>query len=192
MIGAAAEPDRLLFQGAQPGGGLARAHDLGLGAGDRVGQGPGRGGDPGHPAQNVQRGALGGQNRPGSPGNAGDRIAARDPGAVGAQTLYAQSGVEQFESEEGRLEPGDDTRLARPDHRFDFGMLRHDRIRGDVAGAAEILEQGRAHDRLDDQPHHHRLVSRCQPKASMRSTAWRARPAIAGSTVTSWVMVSSA
>ncbi len=55
-------------------------------------------------------------------------VAARDPGAVGAQRLNAQAGVEQFEGEQRRIEPGDDPRLARGDHRLDLGMLRHDRI----------------------------------------------------------------
>ena len=38
VIGAAAEPHRLLFEDAQAGGRLAGADDLGLVAGDRVGQ----------------------------------------------------------------------------------------------------------------------------------------------------------
>ena len=40
------------------------------------------GGHPGHPAQQVERGALGGQQRPGRPGDRRQHVAARDPGAV--------------------------------------------------------------------------------------------------------------
>ena len=59
VIGAAAQPHRLLFEDAQAGGGLAGADDLRLVPGDRIDQRAGRGGDPRQAADQVQRGALG-------------------------------------------------------------------------------------------------------------------------------------
>src|SRR5271170_3833277 len=88
-----------------------------------------------------------------------DRIAAGDAGAVGAQPLDTQFWVEQLESEERGIQAGDDPRLARHDHRLNLRMLWHDRVGRDVTGAAQILEQRRPHDRLDDQPHDHRVLS---------------------------------
>ena len=63
VIGAAAEPHRVLFEGAQSRRGLAGADDPRLVAGDRVDQRARRGGDAGHAAEQVERGALGGQHR---------------------------------------------------------------------------------------------------------------------------------
>ena len=55
-----------------------------LGAGQRVGPGPGVGGHPGHPAEQVERGALGGQQRPGRAGDRREHVAADHPVAVAA------------------------------------------------------------------------------------------------------------
>ena len=45
----------------------------------------------------------------------------------------------------GEVEPGDDARLARHQARVRGGVRRHDGVGGDVAGAAEILQQRGAH-----------------------------------------------
>ena len=68
---------------------------------------------------------------------------------------------------------------------------RDDRIGRQIAGAAEILEQRRAHRRFDHDRGQGRDC-RHQRTASMRSTARRARSARAGSMVTSSCIVSSA
>ncbi len=47
------------------------------------------------------------------------------------------------------IEAGDDAGLARHHSRLGLQRGGHDRVGRDVAGAAEILEQGRADDRLD-------------------------------------------
>ena len=59
VVGAAAQPHRLLFEDAQAGGGLAGADDLRLVPGDRIDQRPGRGRDARQAADQVERGALG-------------------------------------------------------------------------------------------------------------------------------------
>ena len=56
MVGAAAEPHRLLFEHAQAGRGLAGADDLGLVVADRIGQRAGRGRDARQAAEKVERG----------------------------------------------------------------------------------------------------------------------------------------
>ena len=53
VVGAPAQAHRLLFEDAQPRGGLARADDPRLRAGDRIDQRAGRGGDAGEPANEV-------------------------------------------------------------------------------------------------------------------------------------------
>ena len=80
LVGAAADPDRVLLQGAQARGGLAGVQHRRLGAGQRVGPGRVWVATPGHPAEQVQRGALGGQQRPGRPGHRGQHVAAGPPG----------------------------------------------------------------------------------------------------------------
>ena len=84
----------------------------------------------------------------------GNRLAALDPGAVGADPLDAQIRVEQLEGQQPGFEPGDHAGLARRDHRLDLRLGRHDRVAGDVAGAAKILEQRGADDRLDQDAQH--------------------------------------
>ena len=95
--------------------------------------------------------------RPGPAGAAadmGDRVAAGDAGAVGAPALDMQSGINELEGEECRVEPGDHPGLTRRDDRLDLGLLRHDRIGRDVAGAPQIFQQRGADDRLDQDAHH--------------------------------------
>ena len=77
LVGAAAGADRVLLQRPQARRGLAGVQHHRLRAGQRVGPGAGVGGHAGHAAQQVQRGALGGEQRP---GRAGDRRRARRRG----------------------------------------------------------------------------------------------------------------
>ena len=106
---------------------------------------------PGQPGEQVERGALGRQHRPRPAGDAGDGLAALDTAAVGGKNLDVEGGIEQFERQQRRVEPGDDARLARRNERLDLRVGRHDRVGRDVAGAAEILGQRGADDRLDQQ-----------------------------------------
>ena len=92
-------------------------------------------------------------------GRAGPRIWATvsprgEAGAVGALALDMQSGINDLEGEEGRVEPSDNPGPARRDHRLDPGMYRHDCIGRDVAGAPQIFQQRGADDRLDQDAHH--------------------------------------
>jgi len=102
----------------------------------------------------VQGGALGGQHRPCPAGNARDRLAALDAAAIRRKPLDLEARVQQLEREKPGFEAGDDAGLPRRHNRLDAGVLRHHRIRGDVAGAAQILGQRGADDRLDQQAQH--------------------------------------
>ena len=68
MVHPAAAAHRVLLQRAQPRQRLAGVADPGAGAGDGVDPGPGRGGDAGQVGEQVQRGALGGQDAGGRAG----------------------------------------------------------------------------------------------------------------------------
>ena len=59
--------------------------------------------------------------------------------------------VEQAEGGEGRLEAGHSAGRSRHHRRPTGEVGRHDRVRRDVAGAAEVLEQGPADDVLVEQ-----------------------------------------
>ena len=154
VIGAAAQPHRLLFEDAQAGGRLAGADDFRLVTGDRIDQRPRRGRNPGQAADQVQRGPLAGEHGARVARDAGDRLTALDAGAVPAQPLDAQARIEQLEGEQPGFETGEHAGLTRRDHRVDARVGGHDRIAGDVAGAAEIFEQRGADDRLDQDAQH--------------------------------------
>ena len=83
LVVAAADPDRVLLQRPQARRGLAGVQHGGLGAGQRVGPAAGVRGHPGHAAEQVERGPLGGEQGPGRAGDHGEHVAADDPGAVG-------------------------------------------------------------------------------------------------------------
>ena len=123
VVGAAAEANRLLFEGAQARGGLAGADDLRLGVGDRIGQRPRRRRDPGHPAQKIERGALGGKHAARPAADAGDRSPREIRAPSSHDALDAQCRIDELEREKSGIEPGDDARLARRDDRLDLSLL---------------------------------------------------------------------
>ena len=65
VIGAASAPDRVLLQSSPARGRLARVEDDGLGPADRIHEPPGCGGDARQPLDEVEGGALGGEDGPG-------------------------------------------------------------------------------------------------------------------------------
>src|SRR5207237_6998447 len=90
VIGAAAKAHRLFFEDAQARRRLAGADDLGLVARDRIDQRAGRGRDARQSADQVQRGPLSRQYRPGPAADPRHRLATFDPAAFGAEPLHAQ------------------------------------------------------------------------------------------------------
>ena len=127
---------------------------------------------------------------------AGPRCAATvsprcDAGAVRrAARSMRRAGSSSSKASSAGVEPGEHAGLARRDHRLDARVGGHDRVGGDVAGAAEIFQQRGADDRLDEEPRAWSCLSAAcgsaprprrpsprgrgdqpvQPNASMRST----------------------
>jgi hypothetical protein len=100
-------------------------------------------------AKEVQRGALGGQHAARRAADGGDQVAQSYRTAVGPLDLHLDCRIDQSEGEDGKIQAGDDSGLAGDEQRRGPRIRRHDRIRRDVAGAAEIFQQGRADERLD-------------------------------------------
>ena len=76
-------------------------------------------------------------------------VARRDARAVGPLDLDLDRRLDQAERHRRQVEAGDHAGLAGDQRRLGAGLGRHDRLGGDVAGAAEILQQGGADQRLD-------------------------------------------
>ena len=135
----------------RPGRGLAGADDLGLVA--RRSHRPASGSRVATPDSRHTR--LSAVRSAASTGRARPRItrdllAAFDAGCRPAHsTLDLERRVEQLERHQRRFEPGEHAGLARGDDRLDPRVVGHDRVGGDVAGAAEVFEQRGADDRLD-------------------------------------------
>ena len=80
-------------------------------------------------------------------------VAMRSPGTTVAPSgrcdLDRDRGIDQAEGEQGEVEAGHDARLARDQRGRGLRVGRHDGVGREVAGAAEILQQRRADQRLD-------------------------------------------
>ena len=106
--------------------------------------------DAAHPADEIERDALGGQHAPRRPFDRRDASARRNRRAVLGESLEADRRVDQAESERGEIEAGDDALLSGGHHGLRLEVARHDGIGREVSGAAEVLEQRLADDRLDE------------------------------------------
>ena len=108
-------------------------------------------GDAAEMAQEVQRHALGGQHAARRAGDRGDAIARLHPAAVGPLDADSIAGSTRRKASDAASRPA-----TTPAWRATSAVSapqggRHDGIGGEVAGAAEILQQGGAHRRLDHQ-----------------------------------------
>ncbi len=108
----------------------------------------GGGGDAAEVAEEVERRALAGQQPARRPLQRRDDVARRDRAAVAALDVEPDRGLDQAEGEARQVEPGDDAGLARAHSHPRALAGGHDRVRGEVAGAAEVLQQRRADERL--------------------------------------------
>ena len=151
VVDAAAGAHRLLLQRAQIGRRLARAGDPGPVGPGRLHQLGGGRGDAREMAQQVQRHALGAEHGAGRPVDPHHHVAGLDRPAVGPMDLHADHGVEQPEGQRRGVGAGDDAGLAGDDGAGAARVGREDRPARDVAGAADVLGQGGADQRLDEQ-----------------------------------------
>ena len=94
---------------------------------------------------------LRGEERPRRGLDARDRVAPGHVAPVAPAHVDPALRVEKAEGVEGRVEAGDATRGARHDHTAAGEAGRGDRVGGDVAGTAQVLEQRAAHDVLVEQ-----------------------------------------
>ncbi len=151
MVGAAAQPHRVFFERPQAGDGLARAADLGPRMGDFGREFRGVGGNAAEMHEEIQRHTLGRQQAAGRTRNPRQRRAGRDCVAIPHQRLELQRRINQAEGAAGKLHARDDAVFARIHRRRCRHVRRDRRIGGDVAGTAEILDQGSPHLILDHQ-----------------------------------------
>ena len=110
----------------------------------------GRARDAAHPADEIERDALGREHAPRRPFDDRDARARRNRRAVLDHGLEADRGVDQAEGERGKIEAGDDALLPGGHHGLRLEVARHDGVGREVSGAAEVLEQRLADDRLDE------------------------------------------
>ncbi len=142
MVAPAPGGDRRLLQRPQPRRRLAGVEDAGAGAGDRLDEAGGQGGDPGEVAEEVERGALGDQQR---------RAPARSPAAPRPAPPRA-TGPRRRACRRARPRTGASSprprraRRRRPacflhDPRPGPRLGRHRRLGGHVAGADVLGER---------------------------------------------------
>ena len=104
-------------------------------------------------AQEVQRHPLGRQHAARRAGDDGDAVARFDPAAVGPLDHDLDRRIDQAEGKCRGIQAGHDAGLARHQSRLGLQRGGHDRIGGEITGAAEILQEGGAHDGFE---HEHR------------------------------------
>ncbi len=153
MVDATARTHGVLLQGAQAGHGLARAADARLVASHRLDESRGRGGNAAQVTQEVQRHPLGRQHAARRAGDDGDAVARFDAAAVGPLDPHLDRRIDQTEGQRSSIQAGHDTGLARHQGRLGPRRGGHDRVGGEIAGTAEILQERGTHDRLE---HEHR------------------------------------
>ena len=142
MVRAAAAGDGELVEPPQARRGLARVEDLDARALDRRDVPAGGGGDARHPLQQVERGALGGQDRAGRALDPGDRARrVRNALAFADQHLHLGGRVEPAHDLVGHRQAAHDSRLAHDDVGDRRQLGRHGRLGRGVA-AAGVLRQG--------------------------------------------------
>ena len=98
----------------------------------------------------IERDPLGRQHAPRRPFDQRDASARLNRRAVLGESLEADRRVDQAEGERGEIEAGDDALLSGGHHGLRLEVARHDGIGREVSGAAEVLEQRLADDRLDE------------------------------------------
>ena len=139
VVHAAAGPHRGLLQRPQPGGRLAGVPDAGPAVG-RPHEPPGEGGHARQVAQEVQRGALGGEDRGQRPVDPAQHLAGPDLGAVVGGPVQLGRRVDLAEGLAHAAAAGDHALLAGHEGGPGPGPFRH-QAGGEVAQRADVLGQ---------------------------------------------------
>ena len=179
---AAAVHHGLLLEGAQAGRGLARRGDARLGAGGLGDVGGRQGRHAAQPAEEVERRALGGEDRRQRAAQLGDDVAGGEALAVADDDLHGERRVDQPRRLLERGHAGEHAGLAR-DHAGD-AVAGEDRP-GEVAVAGEVLAQGAPRGRPRRLPVAraravHRSAARLTPAPPCRRPRCARAPAAAG------------
>ena len=136
VIAAAAGADRVFFQRAQSGRGLAGTNDARLGALRGRHQRGRRGGDAAEMAEKVECGPFAGQQPARRPFDGRDHISRRDDAAIRSLGGEPDGRIDELKGTARDVEPGHHAGLARAQHQRRLLVGRDDRIGRDVAGAA--------------------------------------------------------
>jgi hypothetical protein len=140
VIGSAAHAHRVFLRQPQPGYGLAGVEDLRAGAAHRVGVACGHGGGAAQGLQEIQRGALGADQRTAASGERGDHGAFGDAVAFGDAPVDTHAGIERTMAGVEPRTPADH-RVFLAQQIGDVGAVGQQR-RSDVA-AADVFDQRR-------------------------------------------------
>ncbi len=127
VVDAAAAPHGVLLERAQPGRRLAGVADARAGAVDRVDPGGGERRDAGQVAQQVERGALGGEQRPHGTVGLEHRLPAHGPLAVGGQRAQLHPGHDDVEDRHRDADTGERPVGPRDEGRHPAQVGRHGR-----------------------------------------------------------------
>src|SRR4029079_9717416 len=106
------------------------------------------GGDAAEMAEKVQRRPLAGQQTARRPLDSGDHVSWCDHAAVRPLHGEPDGRIDQLKGTARDVEPGHDAWLARAQQQGRLPVGWDDRVRRDVAGAAQIFQQGGANQRL--------------------------------------------
>jgi hypothetical protein len=160
VVAGAAHPGGVFLERAQAGEGLAGVEKHRAGARDRLDIAPGEGGDAGEVLDDVEGGALGGEQRPGAPAKAKEIGARFDRIAVANERFDLHPGIERAEEGLGDRQAGGDDRLAAVHHPREARVGRDHRLRRDVAGLPQVLGQSLADESVEVETGDYRTSSR--------------------------------
>jgi hypothetical protein len=102
-------------------------------------------------ASTIEGHTLGREDAAGRSDHVGNHVTRRDAAAVGPFYGCRRRGIDQPKGEHRQIEPCDQPRLTRDQGGVGPRLSRHDRVGGDIAGAAKILDQRCTNQRLDYQ-----------------------------------------
>ena len=140
VVHAAAAAHGVFFERAPAGRGLAGVDDAGGGAGDGVGVAARLRGDAGEALDEIEGGALGGEERRGGAGNGENLGAVFDAVAVGGGEFRLQRGIDAGEDGGGDVDAAEREVLAGLDEGAGEVARREDRAAGDIAKPGVFVE----------------------------------------------------
>ena len=151
VVEAAAAQDGIFLEGAEAGRRFAGADDAGFGVGDGCDIARCQRGDAGKATEEIQRDALGGEEGAGGAFNGRKDRAGGDGCTIRDAGFKTQGWIEQAEGGFREIKPRDNARLARGNDGAGLFHRGNGGVGGDVAGAAEIFEEGGADGVFDEE-----------------------------------------